>query len=105
MPGCTLPPTETHLRNYYATTTALRREASGMAWASAYNAHHTGTRGALEALGRVPPPQPGAGGRAETPQAQAEGARRVPRASRAPAPVQGRTGVGRGIDGQCGSTP
>ena len=94
MSDCTLPPTETHLRKYYAKTTVLLREASGMAWASAYNVHHTGTRGALEALGCVPPPQPGAGGRAETPQAQAEGTRRVPRSRRAPAPVRGRMGGG-----------
>jgi hypothetical protein len=76
-----------------------------MAWASAYNPYHTGTRAALEAPGRVPPPQPGKGGRTETPQAQADETRRVPRSSRAPAPVQGRMGGGRGIEGQCGSIP
>jgi hypothetical protein len=76
VPDCTLPPTETHLRKYYANTTVLLRVASGMAQASAYNSHHTCTRGAREAPSRVPPPQPGAGGRAETPQTQAEGAQR-----------------------------
>src|SRR5262245_18569779 len=105
MPDCTLPPTETHLRKYYGNTTILLRKASGMAWASAYNSHHTGTCGALEALGCVPPPQLEAGGRAETPQAQAAGTRRVPRSSRVPAPVRGRMGGGRGIEGQYGSTP
>jgi hypothetical protein len=74
-----------------------------MAWASAYNAYHTGTRRALEALGRVPPPQPGTDGRAETPQAQADGTRRVPRSRRAPAPVRGRMEGRRGIEGPCGS--
>ena len=91
MPDCTLHPHETHLRKCYANTTVLLRGTSGMAWTSAYNPHHTSTCGALEAPGRASPPEPGKGGRAETPQAQAEGTRRAPWSRRAPAPAQGRT--------------